>query len=244
MPSLQNRSLRDRIQRALVRNAPAKAVSLAVAVVVFFFVRTTSLEQRFVTVPLVARTAPRFTVTGGLPATATLTLRGKGDAIFRLSPEDIVVYVDLTENRNDGDYRVPLQFEKHGEAAVVEPLEITVEPLEVTATVEQVISRMVRVRPVFGAAPPTGFLLEGYEVDPPTVQVTGPRRRVQALQTLPTLPVDLSEVLEVTTLDARLDFDARAFTLPAGAAVKVVVTVRPQTPEAVGEPTEPVEPAS
>ena len=218
----------EAFRRSLFRNAPAKAVSLAVAVVVFFFVRTTSLEQRFITVPLELRTAPRYTVTAGLPATATITLRGEGTQIFQLQPGDVVVYVDLTDRKNEGVYRVPVLFEKHGEAAVLDPLEITVEPTEVTATLEQVLTRSIRVVPSISAPPPAGYVLTGTTVEPATIQVTGPRRGVQALQTVMTLPIDLSETRETVELEVRLDFDAKLFRLSGGAQAKVRATIQPE----------------
>jgi YbbR domain-containing protein len=233
MATLRSSSLVDRIRKSLFRNTPAKVVSLAVAVVVFYFVRTTSLEERFITVPLEARISSRYTVTSGLPASATVTLRGEGDKIFLVSPDEIAVYVDLAGSRNEGVFRVPVLYEKRGEAAGLDPLEVTVEPAEVTATIEQVVSRTVRVLPVFSSGPPAGYVLTGYAADPGTVQVSGPRRTVQALQALPTVPVDLSETRESTVLSVKLDFDARLLKLTGASQVDLDVRIAPpeKTPE-------------
>jgi YbbR domain-containing protein len=217
----------------LTKNAPAKVVSLAVAVVVFYFVRTTSLEERFITVPLELRIASRYTVTAGLPTSATVTLRGEGGSIFQIVPEDIVVYVDMTEQRNEGVFRVPVRFEKRGEAAILEPLEVRVEPTEVTATIEQVVTRSIRVSPVIAAGPPPGYILSSFAAEPTTVQVTGPRRTVQALKTVPTVPVDLSETRESATLAVKLDYDARLLKLAGDAQVRLSVEV---TPGSTGSP--------
>lgn len=225
----------DRIRKSLFRNAPAKVVSLAVAVVVFYFVRTTSLEERFITVPLEARVSSRYTVTAGLPASVTVTLRGEGDKIFLVAPDEIAVYVDLAGNRTEGVFRVPVLYEKRGEAAGLDPLEVTVEPAEVTATIEQVVSRTVRVLPVFSSGPPAGYRLAGYAADPGTIQVSGPRRTVQALQSLPTVPVDLSDTRESAVLSVKLDYDARLLKLAGNAQIDLDVRIEPpaETPESV-----------
>lgn len=215
------------IRRSLFRNTPAKIVSLAVAVVVFYFVRTTSLEERFITVPLEARISSRYTVTSGLPASVTVTLRGEGDKIFLVSPDEIAVYVDLAGNRNEGVFRVPVLYEKRGEAAGLDPLEVTVEPAEVTATIEQVLSRTVRILPVFSSAPPAGYVLSGYSAEPSTIQVSGPRRTVQALQALPTVPVELSDTRESVVLSVKLDYDARLLKLSGPLQIALDVRIAP-----------------
>jgi YbbR domain-containing protein len=227
---LRIETLRDWIRKYLLRNAPAKIVSLAVAVVVFSFVRTTSLGERFITVPLELRISSRYVVTAGLPTSATVTLRGDSDNIFQIAPEDIVVYVDLNDRRNEGVFRVPVRFEKHGEAAVLDPLEVKVEPAEVTATIEQVVSRTVKVLPVIASGPPPGYALDGYTVEPLSVQITGPRRSVQGLQAISTVPVDLSDVRESTVLSVKLDYDSKLIRI-AGAA-QVQLDVRVSIPEA------------
>jgi YbbR domain-containing protein len=225
MATLRSRPSIGTLWKGLLRNAPAKIVSLGVAVVVFYFVRTTSLEERFVTVPLELRISSRYTVTAGLPRSATVTLRGEGGAIFQISPDDIVAYVDLSGNRNEGVYRVPVLYEKKGDAAVLDPLEVTVEPAEVTATVEQVISRTLRVLPVISGGPPEGYELAGYSADPSSVQVSGPRRIVQGLQAMQTVAVDLSDTRESSILSVKLDYDARLLRLPGGSQVQLAVRI-------------------
>jgi YbbR domain-containing protein len=225
MPKLRSKLFDGRLRKTLFRNAPAKIVSLGVAVVVFFFVRTTSLEERFITVPLEARISTRYTVTSGMPTLATVTLRGEGEQIFQVSPEDIVVYVDLSGNRNEGVYRVPVLYEKKGQAAALDPLEVTLEPTEVTATVEQVVSRTLRVLPVISGSPPEGFELTGYSAEPSSVQVSGPRRTVLALQSVPTIPVDLSDTRESSVFSVRLDYDARLIRVASGSQVQLSVRI-------------------
>jgi hypothetical protein len=217
---LQSRTPVQRLQALFLHNAPVKVISLAVAVVIYFVVRITSLEERFVTVPLEARLAEGFIVTSDPPSTARVTLRGEGDAIFRVVPEDIAVFVDLEQYTTEGVFRVPVRFEKLGQAGTVDPLEVRVEPQEVTITIERVIERTVRVSAVIGAMPPHGFELEDYAVNPSSVLISGARRVVQDVQALPTQPVDLSDSREDVSLRVELDYDAQELQLPGGSLVE------------------------
>ena len=108
---------------------------------------------------------------------------------------------------------------------MLDPLEITVDPTEVTATLEQLLTRTVRVVPSYSSPPPAGYVLTGTTLEPATVQVTGPRRGVQAIQSIQTLPIDLSETRETVELEVKLDYDARLFRLSGDAQARVRATI-------------------
>jgi len=62
---------------------------------------------------------------------------------------------------------------------------------------------------------------------PSTIQVSGPRRTVQALQALPTVPVELSDTRESVVLSVKLDYDARLLKLSGPLQIALDVRIAP-----------------
>ncbi len=181
----------SRLVERVTNNWPAKILSVAAAVLLFFFYRISTLEQRYVTVPLDVVANGYFAPTAPLPATVRVTLRGKADTIFGIRESDIEAYVDLTTYRGAGIYRVPVQIRKKGSALNAD-VEFRVDPIDVGVTLERAVQKSVQVLADIKGFPARGYQLGQYLLTPDRVTVEGPQSRVDAVADVSTDPVDLA----------------------------------------------------
>ncbi len=216
-----------RFLEAVLDHWPAKVLSLAAAAVLFFFYRASTLEERDFSVPLRLEVPTGLAVSKPYPRSVRVTLRGRGQGVFAILEEDIIVSADLDRFSAEGDFRVPLRVRRTGTAAEVEPLDVRVEPAELRLALEKEIVRTVRVEARLKGQPEHGYELAQYSVAPMSVEITGPRGAVQSLQSVGTEEVDITGVREDFSLNVPLQRDNSLVHYPREASVLFRGTVRP-----------------
>jgi len=154
---------------------PVKVLSLAAAIIIFVFYRMSNLETRFFTVPLIIETSETLIPASSFSGSVRISLRGEGESIQPILEEDIEAYIDLGRYANEGSYRVPVQVRKKGSALGVEPLEISVLPVEISMVLEQRVTRIVPVFPVFHGLVAEGFEMTSQSLIPGSIVAEGPR---------------------------------------------------------------------
>lgn len=182
------RNIADR----LLQDWPAKIVCLALALLLFLFYRMSTLQERYLSVPLYVETNGDIVPASTYPRMVKVSLRGETDSIYPILEQDIVVYVDLTPFEKEGEYRVPMQTRLKGTALEVSPLEVLVEPAELVLRVEHRMARTVPVTPSFKGYPEAGFEFSGYSLSPDSVEVSGPRSLVEEMTDVVTESIELS----------------------------------------------------
>ncbi|MFP3960125.1 MAG: YbbR-like domain-containing protein [Spirochaetaceae bacterium] len=176
----------------VLHNWPAKALSLVAAMLLLVFHDIARLEERFLSVPLVLELPDGYVPASEYPENVRVSLRGESDEIFRILEEDIRAYVDLSDYDTAGVYKDPVRIDRRGTASGIEPLEISVEPQEVSVTLEESLQKSVDVEPSLSGFPPSGYELTQYQTSPSSVEIEGPRSRVEDIDTVVTEDIDLS----------------------------------------------------
>jgi hypothetical protein len=180
-----------RFVESIFSNWPAKIISLAAAALLFLFYRVNTMDERFFSVPLEVDPPAGLAISKPYPKSARVTLRGKEEAIFSVIEEDVEVYADFGRFQSEGQYRIPVRVVRRGSSLNIEPLDIRVEPAEISVTLEQRIEKTVSLEPVIRGSPPAGYDLVQYTIVPDSVQISGPRSLVNAVQTVRLEEVDL-----------------------------------------------------
>lgn len=181
----------SRLFERLADNWPAKILSVAAAVLLFFFYRISTLEQRYFTVPLEVMENDYFTPSSALPQSVRVTLRGKANTIFGIPEGDVGAYVDLTAYGGPGIYRVPIQISKKGSALNAD-MEVSVEPIALQVNLERVVQKTVPVLANVKGFPASGYELGQYLLTPAQVEIEGPKSRVDAIADVSTAPIDIA----------------------------------------------------
>jgi len=188
----------------LLHNWPAKALSLAAAILLLVFHDISRLEERFFSVPLELELPEGYVPASNYPDNVRVSLRGESDEIFRILEEDIRAFVDLTEHDSAGEFLEPIRVERIGTARGIEPLEISVEPLEVAITLEATLQKGAEVQPSLSGFPPTGYELTQYQISPSTVEIEGPSSRVDEIEEVVTEDIELTGRREDFSVRVRL----------------------------------------
>ena len=154
---------------------PVKVLSLAAAIIIFVFYRMSNLETRSFTVPVIVELSNTLIPIGSFSGSVRVSIRGDRDSIQPVLEEDIEAYINLGRYTYEGSYRVPVQIRKKGSALGVEPLEISVLPAEIQLVLEQKVTRIVTVFPVFQGTVADGFEMINQSLIPGSIVAEGPR---------------------------------------------------------------------
>lgn len=187
---------------------PAKILSLAGAIALFFFYQFNRLEERPLSVPLSVVTNDKFVPASAYPRTVRLVLRGETNGIYAVLDGDIVATLDLREFNSAGVWRVPVRIEKKGSALGIDPLEISVDPSDVAISLEARVVKEVPVVPSFRGFLDPGFELAGFKLAPARIETAGPASLMEDLNNAATETIELtgrSENFTVTTKIALKD---------------------------------------
>jgi hypothetical protein len=184
------------------RHFGAKVLSIAAAVLLWMTVSGEETVERGLRVPLELQQFPvGLEVSGEMPTTVDIRVRGGSAALSRLAPGDVVAVLDLRGAR-PGQRVFPLTPDQVRAPFGISIVQVT--PSALAMMFEKSISRRVPVRPSVDGDPAPGFVVGSMEADPPIVEVVGPESAVKRATEAVTEPVPVTgareKVRETVTL--------------------------------------------
>ena len=181
--------------------------SVALAVAIFFAVRSEDAVSSSVGLRLVLREPVSLINTADVPAEVNVRLTGSPGAMASIARERVApITLDL-RHLEPGNSVVRIREEHLGLGPDLEVVSIS--PSTVNVRLEPRATRKVPVRVTTEGEPEEGREVERTEVDPGEVTVVGPRREVDGLRYVRTVPVELDGAKETFTASV-------AFELPGG----------------------------
>ena len=175
----------------IAENWPAKALSIAIALMLFVFYRMNTLSSRPISVPLIIQTEAGFVPASHYPKSVRITLRGEYDGIISIAESDITAYADFSKFNTKGWHRAQVQIRKEGSALGVEPLEISVRPLEISILLDINDSKTVPLTFELTGRMSSGFDLTDHSLSPKEVVVSGPLDILETVTHLKLEPIDM-----------------------------------------------------
>jgi YbbR domain-containing protein len=187
MPPLAPRGF---FHRTFVHNLGLKIVSLLLAVGLWLVVARDPIAEVEMHVPIEFHNLPdNLEIDSASFTEAQIRIRGPERVIHRLLPEDVRADIDLTQVR-PGEQTFDLTA-RH--VHVPQELEVVqIIPGQFHLSFDNRETRMVEVRPRVTGNFASGMHVAQVVADPNSVMITGPRRRVDAVETATTDPVDVS----------------------------------------------------
>jgi len=202
-----------------------KVMSLLLAMVLFWLYRTSSMEERFFSIPLDIEVNDSFVIAQEHINNVRISLRGS-DEIYSILEEDITAIIDFSRHDKEGSFREPIQIFKRGSALGVEDLEIRVEPGELVMQLEEKVEMSLPVEPSLKGFPSLGYELSQFFVSPSSVTVVGPRSVMEGLDKIRTETIDISERYEDFTVSSRLVKPGATVSFPGGEVVEFRGVIR------------------
>jgi YbbR domain-containing protein len=202
-----------RIRDILFGNLGLKLASLFLALLLYAHVVTDQQREQVLQIPVTVTGLPDTLVAvGSRPERVGVKIRGKWKDLIRLGLTSPYLSLDLA-HAAPGPFHATIAAGDVTERALPPELSKLVavtevlEPRTVELTIEPKRAKWVPVRPRLSGASPAGFrLLEPARATPDTVRVEGPASVVAALDTLDTLPVDITGERE--RIQRQIDIDA------------------------------------
>lgn len=164
--------------KSLAANFVSLVLSLILAVFIWgVAVRDSDPEDSIqLDVPVQVIGRPAEHIVTGLPDTVGIGLRGPGSVINRLSRDDFVAELDLTDVA-PGETAVPIEVRFDNEAIEL----VWQVPQEANVLIERLVTREVPVQLDVEGSVARGYVMGETFIDPATISVSGVASRVEAL---------------------------------------------------------------
>lgn len=179
-----------------VENFGVKVISLLLAVGLWLLVARDPIAEIETRVPIEFRNLPEnLEIDSASFTQAQVRLRGPERLIHRLQPGDVRTQVDLATVRA-GERTFDLTSRQVHAPQDLEVVQIIPSQFQLSFDVRA--TRMVEVRPRVIGSFATGMRMSQVIADPASIMISGPRRRVEAVDAATTDPVDVSGTMTRT----------------------------------------------
>jgi YbbR domain-containing protein len=187
----------DFFQRAVVHNLGLKLIALALAVGLWLAVARDPVAEVAVDIPVEIRNLPQdLEISSEIVPKAQIRLRGPERVIHQLQSSDVYAAIEFNGVK-PGDRTFDLTAQQIHQPSGLEVVQIV--PSQFHLAFDIRLSRPVPIQPrVIGTFAP-GYHIGQIVTDPPTVTITGPKGRVEAVESATTDPLDVSGTMNRVT---------------------------------------------
>ncbi|MDD4735889.1 MAG: CdaR family protein [Kiritimatiellae bacterium] len=176
--------------RSPLHNIGLKLLALVLAVISWYAIRgAISFETLVNNVPLVMQLDGGWAVLERSTDLVDVVFRGSRDDLLRLEHGNIELLLDLRGREFAGSSEVRLKPDMVLYPGNARPVEI--EPPNVVIQLDRQATRLVPVKVDVQGEPPDGFEMEIAQADPATVQISGPKKMIDTVNWIRTVPVPL-----------------------------------------------------
>jgi YbbR domain-containing protein len=207
------------------RHIGLKAVSIALAALLWLVVSGEQIVERALRIPLEFTNMPaQLELVGEPPNVVDVRVRGSSGALSRVAAGELVAVLDLKAARPGQrlfhlvgtDVRVPFGVEV-----------VQVAPSNLYMTFEPSATKVVPVVPEVEGEPAAGFEIGTVTAEPSTVEIVGPSSAVAAMTTAITEPISAAGASAPLTESVTVGVSDPSVRLKEPAPVRVTVNVSP-----------------
>ncbi len=202
-----------------------KVISLAFAILLWFFVVGEEKAEVTMSIPLEIVNVPQhLIIANDIPPSVEVRVYGPRSMIRRLNLQRISKVIDL-QDASPGEMMVHITADSLPLPSGVRAMRI--QPSNITIFLDRLIQKTLPVKPVLSGRSAPYFEVSSVEVEPKLVTISGPAAELRNLHEITTLPVDLGGANETFSREAGLDFQGLHITAEDVGAVKVTVSITP-----------------
>jgi YbbR domain-containing protein len=206
-------------------NLGLKAVSVAVAALFWVSVSTEDVVERGLRVPLeLQNLPPTVEMVEPPPESVDLRIRGRSDALSRITTGELVAVIDLS---TAAPGRRLFQLSPDRVRAPFDIQVLQTAPSVVSIRFEESATRTVPVAPNVEGEPQPGYVLSGVAADPASVEIVGPASVVRRVTSAITDPVIVAGIKATVRESVRVGVDDPGVRLRSPQNARVTITVVP-----------------
>jgi len=210
--------------RAVFDNLALKAMSLVLAALTWFVIAGEKSSERGLSVPVELQNLPKdLELTGGVVTSVEVRLRASPGIIHGLGPRDLSAVIDL-HGVSAGERIVHLSPDTIRAPFGVKVVKVT--PSILTLNFERTLEKDVPVRPRLQGRPAPGHEVAEITSEPARVRISGPRSRVQEVESAFTEPVSLEGAQQTVEEAVNIGLEDPVLRLTGGSRAKVTARIR------------------
>jgi YbbR domain-containing protein len=211
----------DFFRRGIFGNIGLKLLSLFIAVLLWMAIAREPKAEVAITVPIEFQNGPEnLEISSETIPQVMVRERGPAGVVHDLGPAEVHAVIDLRA-ATPGEHTYDLAPNKIRAPRDVETVQVI--PSQFRISFDKRLTKQVRVQPrVIGTTAP-GYRLGQVTVDPETVTIAGPEKRVAAIDSVVTDPVDASGVMGSAAFSTHVYVADPLVRLASPSTVRVVV---------------------
>ncbi|SRR5581483_581071 len=190
-------STREFLRRHVFHNLGLKIISLLIATGLWLAVSSEPPSEAAVNVAIVFRNMPdNLEISSETVPSAQIRVRGPERTVRRLQPSDVRAEIDLT-GMKPGERTFELTTNQISLPYSLSAVQIVPSQIHVTFDIRD--TKRVPIRPRVIGIPPSGYSVD-IKTDPETVEIIGPKKSIDAAENATTDPIDVTGVVDRTTV--------------------------------------------
>ncbi|HEX3740904.1 MAG TPA: CdaR family protein [Terriglobales bacterium] len=190
-------STRDFARRHIFHNLGLKIISLGIATALWLAVSNEPVSEAAFNVAIVFKNMPdELEISSELIPSAQIRVRGPERLVRRLEASDVHEEIDLT-GMKPGERTFDLN---KNQVNLPDKLEVSqIVPSQIHLAFDNRTSRVVPVRPRVIGTFASGYSIGQIKTDPATVEIVGPKKIIDDVESAITDPIDASGLIDRTT---------------------------------------------
>lgn len=210
------------------RNWPVKLVCFVLAVFIYFFYRTATLQEKTLPISLEVSSQGVTLPTQTLPSHIKVSLKGRPEDLAGITEKNISALVNLDHYTEAGQYTVPVEILLAPEILGIEHLEVTADKSFLDITIAKKDRKQIPVAAEIQGTPASGYEIIDISIVPSTIGVSGAKFILDALEKVFTEAISVDE--KRTSFSQKIPIHAESSLLSYNdAEVTVTVTIQPST---------------
>jgi len=189
--------MKDFFRRYVLHNLGLKLISLALAVGLWLAVAREPVAEVAVEVPIEFRNIPaNLEINSEHVPGAQIRLRGPERIVHRVRSSDVYAVINVA-GLKPGDRTFDLAGQQIQRPSGLEVVQVI--PSEIHVAFDERLTRQVSIQPRIIGTFADGYQIGQIVVDPSAITISGPRKRVEAVEAATTDPIDVSGTMERNT---------------------------------------------
>ena len=190
----------------LLKIWPAKIICFAIAIFLYLFYQASLIDKKSFVVPLDIQESGLVVHVGNVPSSVVLTVRANENEIKAIFASDFKATVNLNNIVESGNYTIPIEVSISDKLMSIDPLEVKLKDEKLSITVEKLVTRFVTVEPSVVGEVDDNYEIQSISMEPSAIEVRGPESLVNAIESIKTDKVNVS--------NAKTNFSTEADYLP------------------------------
>lgn len=176
----------------LLNNWPVKVVCLIVAIFLYIFHQASLVDKKTLVVPLSIVENGIVMHVGTVPQAVSVVVRTSASEINSIHNSDISASVNLDTITEKGRYKLPVQLSITNRLYEFDPLEIKLKDETIEIDVDRKSVKYVTLSPSVIGEVAHGFKVSDILMNPSTVEVSGPKTVLDAIDQIATTKINIS----------------------------------------------------